>query len=1035
MLQIKEIRKQYKTGDFIQNALDGVSLELRDNEFVAILGPSGSGKTTLLNIIGGLDRYDSGDLIINGISTKEYKDRDWDAYRNHTIGFVFQSYNLIPHQTVLSNVELALTLSGISRSERKRCAKQALEKVGLGQHLNKKPNQMSGGQMQRVAIARALVNNPEIILADEPTGALDSETSIQVMELLKEVAKDHLVVMVTHNPELAEEYATRIVRLKDGQIISDSNPVESHEIETTTEKTKRTRLRFSTALGLSLNNLMTKKGRTFLTSFAGAIGIIGIALILALSSGVNAYISSLESDMMGSYPIELEKQTFDMSSMMAQGGPGEKKEEHDLDAIYSNNIVTDTVQATESMMKENNLGKFKTYLESETDCLSGKIAAIEYGYDITPQVFRMNEEEVLQVSPATLETGSSVGGMTIGGSTSSAWSQLVNHETLREKQYELLSGEWPSAYDEAALIITKDNEVSDYTLYTLGIMDIDRMNELVEAVENGEEYDDPQEKFSYSDVIHREYKVFAPCELYAKSDDGVWIDKSENEEYLSEIYENGVTVKITCVLRATDEAEISSGVGYDGRLTEYLMELTENSEIVKEQLADSKTNILTGESFEEDEEESDTDENTISQSNSTQISSDRTGAKVIPAQTTRVATSNKKYSLSFMNTTGESTTTETPDTDDGETKATFKVKFANYDGSILIPETTYTLGDEIINLPTEDPTRTETSTVKYYFIGWQSSVNNAYYRTADLPTVTEDVTYTAMFYEYTLPADESDTGATTPDMGGSGTATPDFGGDGTNVPTTGGTTMPDVGDFDMSAITGPGTITGSMSTNLTDDQLSVMMAQMSDSTPSTYEDVLTALGYCTVDEPTTIAIYPTDFEAKESIEALIENYNAQVESDADHVTYTDIIGTLTSSITSIVDTVSYVLIAFVAISLVVSSIMIAIITYISVLERTKEIGVLRALGASKNDVSKIFNAETFIEGLISGLLGIGTTWLLCIPINAIVLALVGVDGIATLPMQYSIALIAVSVLLTTIAGYAPSRMAAKKDPVKALRTE
>ena len=537
MLQIKDIRKEYQTGDFVQTALDGVNLTLRDNEFVAILGPSGSGKTTMLNIIGGLDRYDSGDLIINGVSTKEYKDRDWDAYRNHTIGFVFQSYNLIPHQTVLSNVELALTLSGISPSERKQRAKEALIKVGLGDHIHKKPNQMSGGQMQRVAIARALVNNPEIILADEPTGALDSETSIQVMDLLKEVAQDRLVVMVTHNPELAEEYANRIVRVKDGKIISDTNPVVLDETDTLNTRPKWTRLGFSTALGLSLNNLMTKKGRTFLTAFAGAIGIIGIAAILALSTGVNDYISSIESEMMGSYPIQLQKQTFDMSGMTELSDENYNemvnRETHDNNGIYSQNLVSTAVKSAKTMLIENNLKNFKLYLDENIDSVSEQVAALEYDYAITPQIFRKNEDEIIQISPSTLlEEDQSSASMTdnymssmMSMSTTTGWSAIVADQGLRESHYELLEGEWPSNYDEAALILNRNNEVSDYVLYTLGLMDINAMDAMIEAIQNDEEYTEERGAFDYSDAIGMEYQVFAPCELYGKNTEKKYLDR------------------------------------------------------------------------------------------------------------------------------------------------------------------------------------------------------------------------------------------------------------------------------------------------------------------------------------------------------------------------------------------------------------------------------------------------------------------------------------------------------------------------------
>ena len=1010
MLELRNIRKVYPSGSGRVDALKGIDLAFREHEFVAVLGPSGCGKTTLLNIIGGLDRYSDGDLIINGRSTRQYRDRDWDAYRNHAVGFVFQSYNLIPHQNVLQNVELSLTLSGVSRAERRRRAAKALEEVGLGDQLHKKPNQMSGGQMQRVAIARALVNDPQILLADEPTGALDSETSIQVMELLKEVARDRLVIMVTHNPELAEAYATRIIRVKDGLVTGDTRPVIPGELPPPGPDPRRTRLGFSTALGLSLKNLMTKKGRTILTSFAGAIGIIGIALILALSNGVNDYITDLEHDMLGVYPIRLEQQAFDLAGMMAEAESAPvipEEEEHDLDAVYSRNIVGDSVTATESMVKENDLGLFKAYLEKEGTPLASHISAIEYGYDITPQVFRMEGEEVVQVSPSRLETEDG----TVGGGTSTAWSQLVSDQTLRESQYELVEGQWPSAHDQAALVVNSRNEISDYNLYTLGLMDLDRMEAIVEAAREGKDYQDPQEHFSYADIIGRTYQVFAPCQLFAKGDKvGVWIDKTKDEDHWKEIFEDGLTVTITCVLRATEDADISSGVAYDGRLTQHLMAFTAESQAVKDQLADPRTNILTGEPFEEEEEEEPKAEETAAVSRTASVSTLR---------------ADQPYTLSLLTVTETPPPEEAPPAEEEvppqeegppaeedpetppeeepppeETPTLFTVKFANYDGGLLAPDTQYEAGAPITVLPQQNPVRAPTAAAYYVFIGWWSSAQQTFYRTAELPPVTGDVTYTAVYYEQLLPGGQGDPSG-----------------------------WPGLGGIDW------GALSGSISAGLSQDQLSVMMAQMSDRTPDTYEEVLETLGYITPDTPEEIAIYPMDFDGKETVETFIQTYNDQTERKEDQVTYTDIIGALTASITSIVDTISYVLIAFVAISLVVSSIMIAIITYISVLERTREIGVLRALGASKGDVSKIFNAETVIEGFLSGLFGIGVTLLLCIPINAIVNVLVEVETIAVLPMEYSLILIAISVGLTLIAGFIPARMAAQKDPVTALRTE
>lgn len=1044
MLQIKEVRKEYRTGELVQKALDGVTLTLRNTEFVAILGPSGSGKTTLLNIIGGLDRYDSGDLVINGISTKEYHDRDWDAYRNHTIGFVFQSYNLIPHQTILSNVELALTISGISSDEKRERAIKALESVGLGDQLHKKPNQMSGGQMQRVAIARALVNEPDIILADEPTGALDSDTGVQIMELLKKVAENKLVIMVTHNPELAKTYATRIIKLKDGSVIADSAPEESIEAVENATSPKRTKLDFRTALGLSLQNLMTKKGRTFLTAFAGAIGIIGIALIMSLSNGMNDYISSMESDIMGSYPIQLEKETIDLSSMMEnmpEKGPEAKTEEKDPNRIYSDNIVADTVKSTKQMTKENDLGKFKQYLEENIKEVENDIAAVEYGYQISPQVFRQQDNDIVQVSPASLLSEESApSAMTMNASTGTAWSQLVSDQALRKSQYTLLSGEWPSDYDEVALVVTENNEVSDFVLYTLGVMDIDHMNDLVEAAENGEEYEDPQEFFSFEAVIGREYQVFAPCEMYDNGGEA-WIDKTEDSDYIASIFDRGITVKITGILQAGDGAEINNGIAYDSRLTEKLMEITASSEIVKEQLENPDINVLTGKAFEEndkDEDEDDSEQEGITKDSAKNVSfykavdangkenihfasqqkSEHENAVISTEYSVNPKTEVIGYRLTGDSPKAEDTNSSSgsPEDASGETEEqppdnvlppsekTYTVTFQNYDGTVLLRKTACTPEMTITNLLTEDPIREATETAEYIFIGWRSSITGGYYTTAELPTVTEDVTYTAMYYEQSLSANGEIPGMTLPD------------------------------NFDISSLTGY-SMPSFSAMNLSNDQLSVLLAQMSDTTPSTREEVWEALGYVTADQPSTISLYPLDFDSKEKVEQLISDYNEQVKQDADKVTYTDMIGMVTSSITSIINTISYILMAFVAISLVVSSIMIAIITYISVLERTREIGVLRAMGASKNDVSKIFNAETVIEGLISGILGIVVTLLLCIPINFAVYHKLGVENIASLPLSAGLILIMISIFLTLAAGFAPSRIAAKKDPVTALRSE
>lgn len=1051
MLAIKEISKKYITGDLEQIALDKVSLNLRENEFVAILGPSGSGKTTLLNIIGGLDRYDSGDLIINGISTSKYKDKDWDSYRNHTIGFVFQSYNLIPHQTILSNVELALTISGVSQAERKKRALEALEKVGLGNQGHKKPNQLSGGQMQRVAIARALVNNPDILLADEPTGALDSKTSVQIMELLKEVAGEKLVVMVTHNPELAEEYATRIINLKDGKIISDTDPVVDDTLAVEGTKPPRTKLGFMTALSLSLNNLLTKKGRTALTSFAGSIGIIGIALILALSNGVNDYIKTREAEMLGSYPVELTHQTYDMTGLMAKSQElsqkrqeEEKKiEEKDPGILTSNNVVADSVKTTRDMVKTNDLGSFKTYLEKHQSFIEPYITGIEYKYDLTPLVYRKDKKEgIVKVSPSTIKTSSSqTDYMTsmVSSTVSSAWSQMVTTESLRKDQYELMEGKWPKAYNEVALIMTSGNEVSDYTLYTLGLMDISQMNKIIKAAEHNKKYTDKEKTFHYKDAIGLTYRVFAPAQLYKKTDN-VYVDQSEKDDYIKKHFDEAVKVKITCVLKAKKSAAITSGVGYDASLVKYLLDKTYQTDVVKAQLKHKKTNVLTGKKF--------SDKNaTVSVKDKpiiiTYLAPVMLGSRTI-AKVPAVLKEDEPTDSSVI--------------DPSETK-TYTVRFLDPSGNMLSEAKTYEEGAVIDNLPSTDPTKPSTKDYTYTFIGWSSSNGSQYFKTSDLPPVTQDVDYTAVFLEVAIPKQE-DPGKL-PGM-------PDKLPDGyvlinqkqlekyvekqVRKMLKKYAKQLNIDPKDMESYAKKymekymkqymaqymaqymKQLKGSYQLNLTDEQLQALMSKYSNKTPKTYDEVMTALGYYKLSQPSSISIYPKDFDGKEAVVSMIGKYNDQVKK-SQKVTYTDYIKTITSSITEIIDTISYILIAFVAVSLVVSSIMIAIITYISVLERTKEIGILRALGSSKNDISAIFNAETFIEGLISGIMGIVASLLLCVPINKIAYNVAGVSGIAKLPALAAIILILISVILTFIAGFIPARIASKKDPVTALRTE
>lgn len=925
MLQIQKISKKYITGDLVQTALNEVSLNLRDSEFVAILGPSGSGKTTLLNIIGGLDRYDSGDLIINGISTKKYKDRDWDSYRNHTIGFVFQSYNLIPHQTVLSNVELALTISGISKAERKKRAIEALEKVGLGKQLHKKPNQMSGGQMQRVAIARALVNDPEILLADEPTGALDSETSIQVMDLLKEVAKDRLVVMVTHNPELAEEYANRIVKVKDGHIISDSNPYEIDIKNMATPKHEnmgKASMSLLTALSLSFNNLKTKKGRTLLTAFAGSIGIIGIALILSLSNGVNTYIDNIQKDTMTSYPISIEAETIDISSIMSSGGPTPGKPSdvnHDLNAIYSNGSGIEMASTMTSSFTENNLTEFKKYLDNPDSEINQYVGenGIIYSYDTKFGVYTKDSEGTFvntdgstltdKNSSSTTMTGiSTMSSMPISkisgfSSSSNNFKELLpgkdgaSVSDAIKDSYDLLYGDWPTAYDEVILTLDQNNEISATTLYQLGILPSAEYKELMTKIENGEEIKLESKSWKYEDICNQEFYMIPDCDTYISNGNGTFTSIKDNVNEMEKLLDNAIKLKITGVVRPKEDAKnasITSAIGYTKALTDYIIEYTDNSEVVKAQKESSTINVLNGMEFSPSSDDE----------------------KIADA---------KKY-LEELGVSDKANLFKT---------------------MMYSMQSTSNVEDE----------------------GISTSMQAG---TPDISTMSEEQ-LAAMLDEYLKSPDD-------------------------------------------------------------DTLLKIYDAYIS---TGSYDDNMTTFGVVSLDAPSSISIYTDSFENKEAISDCIEDYNSTA-NEEDQISYTDYIGILLSSITTIIDVISYVLIAFVAVSLIVSSIMIGIITFISVMERTKEIGILRAIGASKHNISQVFNAETFIIGLCSGLLGVGISALLLIPINSIIHSVLNLDTInASLPLSSAIGLIILSMILTIIGGFVPAKKAAKKDPVTALRTE
>ena len=850
MLELKKVTKTYEVAGIKQKALDKVDIAFRNNEFVSILGQSGSGKTTMLNIIGGLDQYTSGDLIINGVSTKKYTDRDWDTYRNHRVGFVFQSYNLIPHQTALQNVELALTLSGIGKEERRKRAKAVLKKVGLEKHINKKPSQMSGGQMQRIAIARALINDPDILLADEPTGALDSETSVQVMELLKQIAEDKLVIMVTHNPDLAYEYSTRIVKLLDGEIIDDSDPyIEAKEKEdevVSKKKNKKTSMNFLTALSLSLNNLMTKKGRTILTAFAGSIGIIGIALILSLSHGINKYIEKTEQETLGQYPLTIEKESIDMSSML-ESFMSDEGEEYNDDLVHEKSIMGDMFETISAEVQTNDLKSLKEYFESDKTNIKDYVTEIDYGYNLTLNLYKADAEKVTRVNPTTVMDAL---GMNASG-VSSAYSEymsnydvfyeLMNNQDFNEQQYDVVAGTWPKNYNEAVIILNENNEISDYTLYSLGILSQDDLKQQFINMTSGQNVEFEKHTYEYDELLNLKFKYVLNTDYYKKAN-GIWIDMSHDEKYMKNVIDNAEEIKIVGIIKPNPEAiiNITTGlVGYRSDLYNHVIERINEAEITKEQKANPDINVFTGKAF----------------------------------------TTSNEFDLS------------------------------------------------------------------------------------------------------SLSAEQ------------------------------------------MQALS-----------KMSDEEKMAYAQSMAQNAVSTYENNLQTLGIKSLDNPDIISIYPKDFDSKEEITKIIDKYNEDKDEE-DKIQYTDVVGVMMSSVSNIVNVISSVLIAFVAISLIVSSIMIAIITYISVIERTKEIGILRAIGASKKDISRVFNAETLIEGLCAGVLGIVVTFLINIPANVIIKKVTDISNLAKLPVNGAIILIIISVFLTVIAGFIPAKIASKKDPVEALRSE
>ena len=1023
MLQIKNICKQYKTGNLIQKALDGVSLNLRDNEFVAVLGPSGSGKTTLLNIIGGLDRYDSGDLIINGISTKKYKDRDWDSYRNHTIGFVFQSYNLIPHQTVLANVELALTISGVSKAERRKRAKRALEQVGLGDQGHKKPNQMSGGQMQRVAIARALVNDPDILLADEPTGALDSETSIQVMNLLKEVAKDRLVVMVTHNPELAYEYATRIVELKDGVIRSDSNPfnVDNKTLKVPQHKNMgKSSMSLKTSLSLSFNNLKTKKARTILTSFAGSIGIIGIALILSLSNGINQYIQSIEEETLSEYPLQIQSTGFDIISMMdTQSSDDSTKEDGEVQVFQ---MLTNIF----SRVGSNDLTSLKVYLDSNKGDLSKYTKSVEYTYNVVPQIYSANTESIRQVNPDRSFAALGLGASSTSNSTMSSmmstnvFYQMPQNTDLYQEQYDVKAGRWPKKYNECVLVLNNNGKISDFMLYTLGLRDYSELDTMIQQFSQEEKVTVPDnsQSYSYDDIIGINFKLVNPSDCYQyDANYNIYRDKTDDQAYMKQLIDNGENLEIVGIVQPSDGANVTmlqSGIGYLPSLSDHVINQAQSSEIVQKQLATRDIDVFTGKRF-DDPESSSLDMNSLFTVDSEMLQSafsfdqskismdmdnvDFSQLSIDPSLLPSLDVDSLLGDIKFELTTDQI----------NQISQKIMTQFQQYlkDNNLTDPSKmdeyfrAYLQSDAAKNLIQSEMAALiqESGMAEQFAANLQSQMQTmmAQYSEVIANSLKQQLT--------TVMADQMDNFSSQ---------------------------FQDAISIDTSKFA------SAIKVNMSEEELSELMLSLMSEDSSSYENNLQKLGYASKDEPSGINIYPLDFESKQEVINVLDQYNENVEKvDEDKViTYTDYVGTLMSSVTDIINVISYVLIAFVAISLVVSSIMIGVITYISVLERKKEIGILRAIGASKRNISQVFNAETFIIGLFAGVLGIVITLLLLIPGNMIIHDIAGSQDVsAILPVTGAVVLIILSVVLTLIGGLIPAKKAALEDPVTALRTE
>ena len=1090
MLQLLNICKSYTTADFTQTALDNVSVSFRDNEFVAILGPSGSGKTTLLNIVGGLDHYDSGNLIIDGISTEQYKDKDWDAYRNNRIGFVFQSYNLIPHQTVLSNVELALTLSGVSRAERHDRAVAALQKVGLGDHVNKKPSQLSGGQMQRVAIARALINDPEILLADEPTGALDSKTSVQIMDLLTEIANDRLVIMVTHNPELAEDYATRIVTLTDGVIRSDTDPYEptAEDMRVSEKPARRTKMSFLTALSLSFKNLMTKKGRTLMTAFAGSIGIIGITAILSLANGVNNYIKSVEEETLSEYPLQIQSTGFDMTSMMlgaatgAGGNTGEAEGDGDQDKVGVTEMVTNMF----SSIGSNDLASLKEYLDSGQSDIDQYTNAIEYTYNVAPQIYSSNTDKLRQVNPdkslSALGLGSTASSNSLMSMSMSTdvFYEMPSDPNLYESQYDVKAGHWPENHNEVVLVLTGNGNISDFMLYTLGLRDANEFDDMVKKFAAEEEVTTPDniEQPTYDDILGITFKLVQATDYYVHDDEfNVWKDKTDDTDYMRNLVNNGEDVKIVGIVQPREDATatmLSSGINYPSTLTDYVIEQAASSTIVKDQLAHPDTNVFTDKPFgEEDDGEGfdmqslftidgdaiqaafKFDESALT-SGLSGMSLDLSGLSLdmgsLPAfdgssialdpssidMSNLVDFSDIKLDLGDVQPTMDSAKMQAAMED---IMAGFNPWYANWaqeqvaqgkvptmeDGAkayLESEEVQKKIADAIMgSIDMKQATEALQTQLQQQLSAKMQQAVPAMAQALESQLQASITTAMSSYMQNVLGAymQQMQTALETQVSAAMQQSMNQI-----------AANMSNAMSIDESAFA------NAFQMNMDENDLTELMMSMMGKEDASYDNNLKKLGYADFNKPSGIDIYPIDFESKEKVIGILDAYNDRMTADGEDdkvITYTDFVGTLMASVTDIVNMISYVLVAFVAISLVVSSIMIGVITYISVLERKKEIGILRSIGASKGDISRVFNAETIIVGFTAGVIGIGLTMLACIPANAIVYSLFDVANVASLPWQAAVILVAISVFLTFLAGLIPSSAASRKDPVEALRSE